>query len=107
MTKPREYWVLATDNQARPIIRDEQRLCLDYEPQSEYAEVFTHVIEYSAIKEVIEKLAMSVTKYHEYFMAIEEGEYGDNRRPAPLRDYETIMQDKAKSLLNECEELFK
>ena len=107
MTKPREYWVLTTDDQARPIIRGMDRLCLDYEPEAEEEEVFTHVIEYSAIKEVIEKLVKTVTKYHEYFGAIEVGEYGDNRRSAPLRVYETIMQDKAKSLLNECEELFK
>ena len=107
MTKPREYWVLTTDDQARPIIRDMDRLCLDYEPEAEEEEVFTHVIEYSAIKEIMKKLVITVTKYHEYFGAIEVGEYEKNGRPSPLRDYENMMQDKAESLLNECKELLK
>jgi len=100
MTKPKEYWL-------QDVYTEQYGELLTAFKHCEHPERSIHVIEYSAIKEILEKLVMSVTKYHEYFGAIEVGEYEKNGRPAPLRDYETIMQDKAKSLLNECEELFK
>lgn len=51
--------------------------------------------ENTELREVNEKLSYQVIKYYEYFKAIESGEYNNNRRSAPLRVFEEIIQDAA------------
>lgn len=47
----------------------------------------------------VKALYSLVSEYREYFNAIKEGEYENNRRTSPLRDYETKLQLEADSAL--------
>ena len=63
--KFREFWVRTKDHDYKDVTRDMDRLCLDYEPDPEPQEVFTHVIEYAAIAEMqaeIERLKSNLEK---------------------------------------------
>lgn len=77
----------------------------DKEPKTSDFSIAIKVVEASASQKLEEKLAAAeareadllkvVSQYHEYFKAIERGEYDSNRRPAPLRDFEMILQASA------------
>lgn len=54
---------------------------------------------------LLDECANLISKYKEYFSAIENGEYTNNRRTAPLRDYEVLMQDRATELLSKLKEV--
>lgn len=58
MSKPKEFWVL-TEDETGPTTRDLDRLCLDYEPDPEEGETFTHVVEmeaYTKLKKALETI---------------------------------------------------
>lgn len=51
------------------------------------------------VEPLIENLSKTVAAYREYFDAIKQGEYNNNRRPAPLRDFEDVLQLKAETAI--------
>lgn len=55
-------------------------------------------------KPTSEEIKKCLWKFVEYFEAIADGEYVNNRRSSPLRDYEQLMLDKARELLNSVSE---
>lgn len=56
-----------------------------------------------APREKVEKLISALSAYNEYFEAIKRGEYEANRRAAPLRSFEQILQDAGRSAIAEFE----
>lgn len=61
-----------------------------------------HLVEASALleeKQKTKELLNTIVKFKEYFSAIESGEYNNNIRPSPLREYENVLQLQANELI--------
>jgi len=95
------------DDEAFEFIRD---LVLEQEARDEFKTNFdrgyrtarnVYTQERDQALQWAEKLAGVLAGYHEYFTAIERGEYEKNRRTKPLRGFEDMLQYQAKEALTE------
>lgn len=103
--KPREWWIEFEGDPKRDGCRGLRYVNGQKPGFVAPDEEAIHVVEYSALTEavaMIDKLAEALRssqniagQFSEYFQAIQNGEYANNGRPAPMRTFELILKDAA------------
>lgn len=99
--KHREFWI-KDHKVARTETKGYLYDAFDLLPALDKSVGVIHVVEISALleeKQNTKELLNTIVKFKEYFSAIESGEYNNNRRPSPLREYENVLQLQANELI--------